>query len=77
MDIKGKRFLVIGGAGLIGSHTIDKLLNEDVNEIIIYDNIEKIKCHNMSLCVLIELCVFSLCMIIFFVFFSFGIVTVC
>lgn len=38
MDIKGKRFLVIGGAGLIGSHTIDKLLNEDVNEIIIYDN---------------------------------------
>ena len=38
MDIKGKRFLVIGGAGLIGSHTIDKLLYEDVNEIIIYDN---------------------------------------
>ena len=28
MDIKGKRFLVIGGAGLIGSHTIDKFLTK-------------------------------------------------
>ena len=38
MNIKGKKFVVIGGAGLIGSHTIDKLLLEDVKEIIIYDN---------------------------------------
>lgn len=38
MDIKGKRILVIGGAGLIGSHAVDQLINEDVGEIIIYDN---------------------------------------
>jgi UDP-glucose 4-epimerase len=38
MDIKGKRFLVIGGAGLIGSHTVEELLKEDIKELIIYDN---------------------------------------
>ena len=38
MDIKGKNFLVIGGAGLIGSHTVDRLLKEDVESITIYDN---------------------------------------
>ena len=38
MDIKGKSFLVIGGAGLIGSHTVDKLLEKDVKRIVIYDN---------------------------------------
>lgn len=38
MDIRGKRFLVIGGAGLIGSHTVDALIKEDIEEIIIYDN---------------------------------------
>lgn len=38
MDIKGKRLLLIGGAGLIGSHTVDELLKEDVKELVIYDN---------------------------------------
>jgi len=38
MDIRGKRFLLIGGAGLIGSHTVEALLKEDVAEIRIYDN---------------------------------------
>lgn len=38
MDLKGKRFLVIGGAGLIGSHTVDQLLQHDVAEVIVYDN---------------------------------------
>ena len=38
MELKGKKFLVIGGAGLIGSHTVDRLLNEDVSELIVYDN---------------------------------------
>jgi UDP-glucose 4-epimerase len=38
VDIKGKRVLVIGGAGLIGSHAVDQLTKEDVGEIIIYDN---------------------------------------
>ncbi len=38
MDIRGKRFAVIGGAGLIGSHTVEALLQEDVGEVMIYDN---------------------------------------
>ena len=38
MDIKGKKFLVIGGAGFIGSHLVDQLTQEDVAEIRIYDN---------------------------------------
>ncbi len=38
MDLKGKKIVVVGGAGLIGSHTVDELLKEDVKEIIIYDN---------------------------------------
>ncbi len=38
MDIKGKTFLVIGGAGFIGSHLVDQLTQEDVEEIRIYDN---------------------------------------
>jgi len=36
--LSGGRFVVIGGAGLIGSHTVDALLDEDVGEVIVYDN---------------------------------------
>jgi UDP-glucose 4-epimerase len=38
MDIRGKKILVIGGAGLIGSHVVEELLKEDVEEVIVYDN---------------------------------------
>jgi UDP-glucose 4-epimerase len=38
MEIRGKKFVVIGGAGLIGSHTVDALLGDDIGELIIYDN---------------------------------------
>ncbi|GFO80940.1 MAG: NAD dependent epimerase/dehydratase [Methyloceanibacter sp.] len=38
MDIAGKKVVVIGGAGFIGSHTVDSLINTDVKEIIVYDN---------------------------------------
>jgi UDP-glucose 4-epimerase len=38
MNIQGKKLVVIGGAGLIGSHTVDLLLKEDVKELTIYDN---------------------------------------
>lgn len=38
MDLKGKKVVVVGGAGLIGSHTVDRLLKEDLKEVLIYDN---------------------------------------
>lgn len=38
MNLTNKRILVIGGAGLIGSHVVDQLLREPVREVIIYDN---------------------------------------
>lgn len=38
MNLKGTKVVVIGGAGLIGSHTVDQLIQTDVGEILIYDN---------------------------------------
>src|SRR5687767_8066244 len=38
MELTGKRIMVIGGAGLIGSHVVDELVKTDVAEIIVYDN---------------------------------------
>jgi len=48
MDIRGKRFVVIGGAGLIGSHTVDLLTREDVGEIIVYDNFVRGNVENLE-----------------------------
>ena len=38
MDLRGARAVVVGGAGLIGSHVVDRLTREDVAEIVVYDN---------------------------------------
>ena len=38
MDLKGKHFLVVGGAGLIGSHVVDELVNTQAGKITVYDN---------------------------------------
>lgn len=38
MDIAGSRLMLIGGAGLVGSHIVDQLVKESVREIVVYDN---------------------------------------
>ena len=48
MEIRGKKLLVIGGAGLIGSHTVDALLKEDVGEVIVYDNFVRGRMENLA-----------------------------
>src|SRR6266571_5283976 len=41
MELRGKRMLVIGGAGFIGSHLVDELVKNDVGEILVYDNFSR------------------------------------
>jgi UDP-glucose 4-epimerase len=41
MNIEGQRVLVIGGAGLIGSHVVEELLKEAVAEVIVFDNFSR------------------------------------
>src|SRR5438045_5452539 len=38
MDIAGKRLMLIGGAGLVGSHIVDQLIKEPVAEVVVFDN---------------------------------------
>ncbi len=38
MELSGKRIMLIGGAGLVGSHIVDQLIHEPVSEIVVFDN---------------------------------------
>ena len=38
MDLTNTRVMLIGGAGLVGSHIVDQLIEEPVAEIVVYDN---------------------------------------
>lgn len=48
MKLEGSKLVVVGGAGLIGSHTVDHLLKEDVREIVIYDNFIRGRVENLQ-----------------------------
>lgn len=48
MEFQGKNLLFIGGAGLIGSHTVDALLSYDVGSITIYDNFARGRIENLA-----------------------------
>ena len=48
MDLKDKKILVIGGAGLIGSHVVDELLKEPVKEVVVFDNFARGTMDNLS-----------------------------
>jgi len=47
-DLKRKRILVTGGAGFIGSHTVDLLLEEDCAEIVAIDNMVRGRPENLD-----------------------------
>jgi nucleoside-diphosphate-sugar epimerase len=38
VELSGKRIMLIGGAGLVGSHIVDQLVEEPVSEIVVFDN---------------------------------------
>ena len=48
MNLRDSKIVCIGGAGLIGSHTVDRLLGEDVGEIIVYDNFVRGRIENLE-----------------------------
>jgi UDP-glucose 4-epimerase len=48
MQIKDNRFLITGGAGLMGSHITDRLLAKGASEIILLDNFVRGSMHNIE-----------------------------
>jgi UDP-glucose 4-epimerase len=47
-DLKGKRILVTGGAGFIGSHIVDLLCQEGCSEIVALDNLVRGRPENLQ-----------------------------
>jgi UDP-glucose 4-epimerase len=48
MKLAGKRLVVIGGAGLIGSHTVEQLTKTEAREIVVYDNFVRGRMDNLA-----------------------------
>ena len=48
MELKNKRALITGGAGLVGSHIADLLVEEGASEIVVFDNFERGRKENLT-----------------------------
>ena len=48
MNLTDKKVIVIGGAGLIGSHVVEELLKEQVKEVLVYDNFSRGTIENLD-----------------------------
>jgi UDP-glucose 4-epimerase len=48
MQIRGNRFLITGGAGLMGSHIADRLLAGGASKIVLLDNFVRGSMHNIE-----------------------------
>ena len=48
MNLENKKVLVIGGAGLIGSHVVDQLVKTKASQIIIFDNFVRGSIENLA-----------------------------
>jgi UDP-glucose 4-epimerase len=48
MSLRGQRVLVIGGAGFIGSHVVEQLLQEDVAQVVVYDDFSRGRHDNLA-----------------------------
>lgn len=48
MPIEGSRVLVTGGAGHIGSHVVDELLQAGVGQVVVYDNLSEGRLSNLA-----------------------------
>jgi UDP-glucose 4-epimerase len=46
--VKGARVLITGGAGLIGSHVVDLLIQAEAAEIIVFDNLSRGRLQNLA-----------------------------
>jgi len=48
VEINGKSFLVTGGAGFIGSHLVEMLLEKGAEKVVIFDNFIRGGSHNLT-----------------------------